>query len=551
LNKALRYFLNSSKLVSVLVCCALALLGCGSRTNKQAPATEAGKKIPSRESQAANEKPQFRPLNWRAYEFYVRGVKLEESGDLPGAARSYKQALTYFPESQEIGLSYAHALIRLKSPDQALVILKGLNPTNEVYENRAMALRMKGDEEAAHDSYLKLIKGDIDNFSAYSFLASYFQRERNIDSTVWAYKQIIRIRPLNYQLRNEIARLYLLQENVDGAKEMLWESLKVEPKTTNLVAARTLAEIYQQEKKFDSTAIALELALEMEPTNVLVLSQLVQNFIDRDSIQQALMQQSRIIALDPQDKLASRRLGILYLAADSLDQADSIFTELISAGDSAIANHYYLGRVSILQDEFERARDEFEIVAQSIDTIAQSWLDLGFAFRRLADTVGEINTYKRGLKYIREKEERIILTYALGAVYERTGQYDKSIEAFETILADRPDHAQALNYLGYMLAEQGLRLEYARQLISRALDIFPDNAAFLDSYGWVFYRLGQYDKAVDYLQQAANAQSDPIIFDHLGDALEEQGETDKARIWWQKALELTPDDEQIQEKLGL
>ena len=78
----------------------------------------------------------------------------------------------------------------------------------------------------------------------------------------------------------------------------------------------------------------------------------------------------------------------------------------------------------------------------------------------------------------------------------------------------------------------------------------PENAAFLDSYGWVFYRQGKYKKAVEYLKKAVSLDSDPVIFDHLGDAYKAKGDTAQARTWWQKALELSPEDEAIKQKLN-
>jgi len=161
----------------------------------------------------------------------------------------------------------------------------------------------------------------------------------------------------------------------------------------------------------------------------------------------------------------------------------------------------------------------------------------------------EIETYRNGLVHMTEEKNAIKLYFSLGTAFERTGQVDSAITTFEEILKHDPEHSASLNYLGYTLADLNMRLPYARDLIARAVELEPNNAAFLDSYGWVYFRLGQVDSALFYLSQAAQLDSDPVIYDHLGDAYAEKGDLRKAREWWQKALDRQPDNEELREKL--
>ena len=134
-------------------------------------------------------------------------------------------------------------------------------------------------------------------------------------------------------------------------------------------------------------------------------------------------------------------------------------------------------------------------------------------------------------------------------VFDRVGQIDSAVAVLEELVSKYPNNGSVLNYLGYLLADKNLRLEYARDLIKRALDLEPKNSAFLDSYGWVFYRLKDYDKAVKYLKLAAETARDAVIFEHLGDAYAAQGKRTEAHEWWQKALELDPQKIDLAEKL--
>jgi uncharacterized protein HemY len=93
-----------------------------------------------------------------------------------------------------------------------------------------------------------------------------------------------------------------------------------------------------------------------------------------------------------------------------------------------------------------------------------------------------------------------------------------------------------LNYLGYMLADRNVRLDEASQLIKKALEIQPDNPAFLDSMGWVYFRQGKYTEAQGLLERALEHMADPTVHDHLGDVYARQGRTKEAIVEWQASL---------------
>ncbi|HUA59649.1 MAG TPA: tetratricopeptide repeat protein, partial [Verrucomicrobiae bacterium] len=102
----------------------------------------------------------------------------------------------------------------------------------------------------------------------------------------------------------------------------------------------------------------------------------------------------------------------------------------------------------------------------------------------------------------------------------------------------QPDNAQALNYLGYMLADRNVKLDEASQLVQKALKMEPENGAFLDSMGWIYYRQGKYSEAQGLLERALAQTPDPTIHDHLGDVLAKMGRTKEAASEWQASLKL-------------
>lgn len=129
------------------------------------------------------------------------------------------------------------------------------------------------------------------------------------------------------------------------------------------------------------------------------------------------------------------------------------------------------------------------------------------------------------------------VAFELGAALERAKQYEEAERVFKRVLASDPNHAQALNYLGYILADRGERLQESVGYIKRALEIDPDNPAYLDSLGWAYFKLNQFQLAEPQLRRAAaDLATNSVIQDHLGDTLFKLGRLDEAIAAWQRAL---------------
>src|SRR5207344_2979367 len=109
----------------------------------------------------------------------------------------------------------------------------------------------------------------------------------------------------------------------------------------------------------------------------------------------------------------------------------------------------------------------------------------------------------------------------------------------------------AYNYIGYMWADHNLHLEEAEDMVGRALQLDPNNGAYLDSMGWVLYRKGKYDEALRELLSALQnlSQEDPVVFEHIGDTYLKMNQIPQALDSWQKALGLNPDNKALVEKI--
>jgi tetratricopeptide (TPR) repeat protein len=491
-------------------------------------------------------------LSSRAVNDYLTGLVLSAFDEPDSAVAYYQQALAFYPRSYEIRYGLAEAYFALRQPAAALDALNGIPDKDaSVYLMEGTCHRALGDEDSARAAYVAFVKLDPSNPMVLSYLVGAFLRKNDIDSTIWAYRNLAHYAASdNPRVWNELAKLEAQQGRLDSAEVAFSQSLELDTTVTNIMALVGLGEVYEQSGKLDSAAMTFNRGLRIDPDNIVLHRELIMHYLRQDSLAEALPHSQAEVRLAPLDRSGVRRLGLIYYGLDSLGKADSIFSYLVNSGALSSIDHAYLGRIAVQQKQYEKARDEFSTAADLADTSYDSWIDLGFAYRMLNDTAKEIAAYVEGLKHVKDDQGVLRLNYALGSAYDRAGRTPEAVALFEKILAKNPDQAEALNDLGYMLADRNERLDYAKQLISKAIKIEPDNAAYLDSYGWVYYRLGDYGKALEYLTQAAAKVDDATIFEHLGDTYKAMNEPDSARSWWEKALKLSPDNSTLKEKLG-
>jgi len=152
---------------------------------------------------------------------------------------------------------------------------------------------------------------------------------------------------------------------------------------------------------------------------------------------------------------------------------------------------------------------------------------------------------------IKDRPEDEDLLYQLGAVLDRQGDRATALGIMQKIIAKNPDHADALNYIGYTLAEEGRELERALSLIKKANNLKPENGYIIDSLAWAYYRLGKLDEAWKHIQHAVTlSKDDPTMWEHYADIAKQSGRAAQAKKGYQNALKLNHDDpERIKKKL--
>ena len=199
--------------------------------------------------------------------------------------------------------------------------------------------------------------------------------------------------------------------------------------------------------------------------------------------------------------------------------------------------------------------EEYEEAARVLENLAGAFPDqvdplarLGDIFRNRERFEEAEKAYDRAFARVGETLNRHwSLYYFRGIVRERQGKWDLAEGDFLKALELEPEQPFVMNYLAYSWVEQKQNLDEAKAMLVRAVELRPEDGYIVDSLGWVYYRLGEYQAGVEQLERAVELRpQDPTINDHLGDAYWRVGRKPEARFQWRRALSLDPEEDQIE-----
>lgn len=243
-----------------------------------------------------------------------------------------------------------------------------------------------------------------------------------------------------------------------------------------------------------------------------------------------------------------------YLALGRLAEAENDYRQAIEHymqvgdGQDLIAANARIGKLLLAAGQLARFNGHFSTLRQSYPPRREQ------LFALQANLLNSTDRHAEALALldaaIAELPDATSLLYSRSVAHEREGDIAAAERDLRSILAREPDNATALNALGYTLANRTQRFDEARALISRALALDPDEPAILDSMGWVLYRQGELEQALDFLTRAYASFPDPEVAAHLGEVLWASGDRAGARRVWSGALEEAPDHPVLRETLS-
>ncbi len=307
--------------------------------------------------------------------------------------------------------------------------------------------------------------------------------------------------------------------------------------------------------------------------------------IEAGQLDHARREFATLLSQNPKETDSVYALGLLAAETRQFDLAETYFLDLIKRNVRLADAYFELGRIEEQRGNYAKAKEWYGRVAGEERTLTAR-MRIGVTLAKAGDPTAVVSQHFDALRranpqnsivlYLAEAEalreaerfqeafdvlDRALqlhsndkdLLYARALLAERIDRLDVLERDLRAIIAADPKNGQALNALGYTLADRTDRYPEALGYIEQALAVLPNDAAVLDSMGWVQYRLGDYPKALDYLRRAYQANPDAEIAAHLSEALWVSGQREEAKKIWREARRKTPDSRhlrQLQERFG-
>jgi tetratricopeptide (TPR) repeat protein len=511
------------------------------------------------------------------------------SGNLQKAIQEYETVVRLDPSDTHSEVLLGRLYELNKQPDQATRIFKNILNNDP---NSTEALAYLGKLYINQEHYNQAVQAferipdERRDAATFAMLGVAYLQLQKFDKAAASFKSALDMNPVNVEIRRQYAEALMRSGKTGPARDQLETVLKSDPNDGRTFLR--LAQIDQSEGHFQQATQELSHAQKLMPGDIEVAytdAQLQDALGHEDAaaktLKQLLAETASSSGKYTADQASNRgafleRLGSVYSNQQKYSEAIATFRQMVPlGGDQARRGETLI--VGTLQSEgqLQQAATEAQSAlqkypkSQSLNLLyalvlgAQGHVNQAVANLRNftkanGDTVRAqldiIQVYSEAKRYRQAQNvaQRLLqqnlkpsdkeyAQFLLGSVYERQKKYGEAEQQFKAVLAADPLNAAAYNYLGYMLADRGVQLQQSVDDIKKALQLQPNNGAYLDSLGWAYYKMNRYDLARDPLEKAAHLMAnDPTVLMHLGHLYMKLGQKDDAVQAWKQALSHYP-----------
>lgn len=489
----------------------------------------------------------------------------EETGD-PRLARRATQAAVYARNSA-MALSAAELWVELE-PEQ-------LNARQSL---AALYIRSgQSDKALPHLEKIIAFSPAGKPGHGYQLVANLLANAEDPQQALQQMRQLTAAHPDDPEALYAHAQLASQLDHNEKAMELLQRLLTQQPQRTDalILQARLLHTSGQQQEALER----LQRVLKLDPDNDTIRLTYARMLVDAQALTAARREFRLLNRRLPENTDVIYALGLLALEAEELDDAEPYFMDLVRLGSRDEEARVALGQIAQMRGNRLEAIDWFQsmpkgeryieaqlLAAQlmaeehgtdsALEYLRQLPLDTESEHTQRyiaeAELLADAERYEEAMavydEALESSSEKTTLLYARALTAEKFGRIDLLERDLKQILSIDPNDVQALNALGYTLADRTERYAEAMRYIEQAYAMQPEDPAILDSMGWGLYRLGRHQEALEYLRRAAEQlPRDAEIAAHLGEVLWVTGQQQKARQIWERAQEVAPEHKVLNE----
>jgi tetratricopeptide (TPR) repeat protein len=406
----------------------------------------------------------------------------------------------------------------LKTYDR-LVVLAGLDP-DVLYKKLLIQMQLKLDDEAILTIY-EMIISDPENLELYQMLGELNVKLGRFNDALQAYNDLLLRSPTDVRALVSICEVYVKKKDWNGFET-----------TVNTLFNNP---VFTKDDKLNVGYIYLERA-------------------DKDSImlKPSEIVLTRLLKQYPNEWQPHWFLGVIHLRQQQLDKAILSLKNATKLKPDLAQGWENLGIAYLQKNENALAIASFKT---GIDKAPAAGFRLRTVYGLTLSQAGRdeeaIATLEEALKYADTDTVLIVQAYStLGMSYDRLQRFAESEKNYEEALKYDPDNALVLNNLAYSMAERDKELDRSLAMAKIAVQKEPDNGAYLDTIGWIYYKLANYEEARKWIEKAVQSgRESPAVLEHLGDIYQKLGDKKNAVANWQKALELNKTNISLRQKL--
>ncbi len=439
-----------------------------------------------------------------------------------------------------------------------------------------LALRSGNKSEATEHLNAMLIYDATGFESALLELAGVIQKEGRVDIIYDVLDELSKQHKDNAEIYFIQSLLALQKKDKNLAETKIQQTLRLKPDWEKAVILQAQIAVFGGD--FNKAKLLLSDASDKYPNNSKINRMLAQILIKTGGYKEAIELYKKIILADPKDFESQFAEGLVHLQLDQDQQAEDVFKKMLEQPDWRYQACFYLGKLEEKQGNEKKALSWFDQVTEgpfafdaSVSAISLlqkekhleeagsrlSLLQMKFPRQKLQLVLVQAELYNQQKKYdeaistlsnaLTDFPNQKELLYTRALILERINKLDLAEIDLKKILAIDPNNFEALNALGYTLLNNSGRYVEAEKLLQKALDLEPNEAVIIDSFGWLQFKLGHLDQALKYLQQAYERQPENEIAAHLAEVLWVLGRKDEARTVFERAIKGSPDDEYLQD----
>ena len=504
----------------------------------------------------------------QAYAHYVQGMIYDIDEQPEQAQEELNKAALRDPSNADLVLELTRRYLQQKQPEKALELLVHATALPEasgtLFARLGLVYSRLGKQEQAVVACQAAIKRAPDSLDGYRTLFFVDLQNGRPKDALKVLDQAAKAPKTSAEFVIELVELYATLE-----RQAPSEKAAIQPNALaalNRAAAQNptspqlrlkLADDYNQ--LGDTTnAVRIYEQLLIAYSDLLALrtdvhTKLADIYLRGKKYQAAAAELKAIVQDDPANSKAYYLLGSLADDEKKFAEAADYFQKTLLLNDNFQEAYYDLARVQIDLNQSQQALATLETARVKFGRGFDSEVFSALAYEKQKDYTNAVNHFTSAEVIAKATDPKRLnggFYFDQGAACERAGDFDQAEKCFEKSLELTPNFTEALNYLGYMWADRGIKLEQARDLIEKAVRLEPKSPAFLDSLGWVLYKLNRPQEALPNVQKAIefSEEPDPTLYEHLGDIYTALKQTDKAREAWTKSLTVVPNDE-VRKKL--